>query len=84
MFAQTTLAEQVQFGHVVVFLLSHIHNLVNLWISPFGLIPQDGRRPRLIYNFTFSGPNDAVWKEAPREAVQFGERSNAYSIKSSP
>ena len=71
-FARTELAEQVWYGHVVVFPLSKVRDLADLWISPVGLIPQEGRQPRLIYDFTFGGLNDAVRKEAPAEAIQFG------------
>ena len=38
-FARTELAEQVRYGHMVVFPLSKIWGLKYLWISPVGLIP---------------------------------------------
>ena len=40
-FARTELAEQVWYGHVVVFPLSKIRDLENLWISLVGIIPQE-------------------------------------------
>ena len=46
--------------------------LPNLWISPIGLIPQEARRPRLIYDYTFSGLNNATVRQAPSESIQFG------------
>ena len=54
-----------------IFTLSKIRDLDDLWIIPVGLIPQEGRRPRLIYNFIFGILIKAVRKEAPPEAVQF-------------
>ena len=68
-FARTELAEQVRYGHVVVFPLSKVRDLADMWISPVGFIPQEGRRPRLIYDFNVGGLNDAVRKEALPEAV---------------
>ena len=31
-----------------------------LWLSPLAAIPQQGRKPRLIYDFSWSGLNDAM------------------------
>jgi hypothetical protein len=66
------LAEQVSFGHICLLSWSLAQNLPNLQLSPVGSIPQAGRRPRLIYDYTWSGTNRAVAKQAPPEAMQFG------------
>ena len=64
-FVHKELAEQVQAGHAVVFPLSAVTDLPNLWIYPVSIIPQVGRRPRLIFNFTWSGLNQATDRVAP-------------------
>ena len=51
-FIQTELAEQVQAGNVAVLPLEVVTFLKNLCLSPVSVIPQVGRRPGLIYDFT--------------------------------
>ena len=57
-FINSDLDEQMQAGHVTVFPLEAVNYLHNLWLSPVAVIPQVGRRPRLIFNFTPSGRNE--------------------------
>ncbi len=71
-FVRGELAEQVSFGHICLLPWSKAKNLPGLRLSPVGSIPQAGRRDRLIYDYTWSGTNRAVTKQAPPEAMQFG------------
>ena len=48
-FINTDPGEQAQAGHVTVFPLEAVNHLHKLWLSPFGVILQVGRRPRLIF-----------------------------------
>ena len=57
-FVNADLAEQVQAGHVTVFPLEAFNYLHNLCLSPVAVITQVGSRPRLIFDFTWSGIND--------------------------
>ena len=43
-----------------------------LRISPMGVVPQRGRRPCIIVDYSFFGVNDETLKLSPREAMQFG------------
>eukprot|EP00536_Pseudo-nitzschia_multiseries_P018007 jgi/Psemu1/53700/gm1.53700_g len=51
---------------------SLILNLPNLRLSPLGLVPQRGRRPRMISDYTYSEVNQDTIPLAPAEAMQFG------------
>ena len=44
-----------------------------LWLSPLSAIPQRGRKPQLIYNFSWSCLNEAVTQVAHKEAMRFGK-----------
>jgi hypothetical protein len=70
-FVRTELAEQVASGHICLLPWSQARHLPGVRLSPVGSIPQPGRRNRLIYNYTWSGNNQAVQKQAPPEAMQF-------------
>ena len=71
-YVREELSEQVSFGHIFLLPWSQARDLPNLRLSPVGSIPQAGRRDRLIYDYTWSGTNRAVSKQAPAEAMQFG------------
>ena len=71
-FIHAELADQVQEGHVAVFPLEAVTSLQNLWLSPVAVIPQVGRIPRLIFDFTWSGINDISERLSPMEAMRFG------------
>ena len=62
----------MQAGHVDVFPLEVFTSLKNLWLSPVVVIPQVGRRPRLIYDITWSGINKTSEHLDPMEAMRFG------------
>ena len=48
-FINVDLDEQFQEGHVTVFPLEAVNYLHNLWLSLVAVIPEVGRRPRLIF-----------------------------------
>lgn len=50
-------------------LLKHLHHLR---LSPMGVVPQRGRRPRLIVDYSFYGLNQETLRLTPAEAMQFG------------
>eukprot|EP00536_Pseudo-nitzschia_multiseries_P018029 jgi/Psemu1/53796/gm1.53796_g len=49
-----------------------IQDLPNLRLSPLGLVPQQGRRPRMISDYTYSEVNQDTTPLVPTEAMQFG------------
>ena len=71
-FVQKELQEQAQAGHIELFLLRAVCHLPKLWLPPLAAIPQQGRKPRLIYDFSWSGLNEAVTQVAHKEAMRFG------------
>ena len=52
--------------------LEAVNALQNFWLSPVTVIPQMGRQPRLIFDFTWSGLNEATKRLASMEAMRFG------------
>ena len=70
-FIHMNLAEQIQAGHVAVFTLEAVTSLKNLWFSPIAVIPHVGRRPQLIYDFTWSGLNNTSERLSPMDAMRF-------------
>ena len=62
-FIHAELSKQVQAGHVAILPLEAVTSLQNLWLLPVAVIPQVGRRLRLIFDFTCL---------APMEAMRFG------------
>ena len=71
-FINVDLSEQVQAGQMAVFPLEAVNALHNLWLSPVEVIPHVRRRPRPIFDFTWSGLNNISKRLAPMEAMQFG------------
>ena len=72
-FVRKELQEKSQAGHISLFPLIAVHHLPKLWLSPLATIPQRGRKPRLIYDFSWSGLNDAVTQVADKKAMRFGK-----------
>ena len=70
-FVRKELPEQVQAGHIALFPLRAVCNLPKLWLSPLAAILQRGRKPRLIYDFSWICLNDAVTQVAHKEAMRF-------------
>lgn len=48
-------------------------DLLGLRLSPLGLVPQRGRRDRMISDYSYFGINDETLRLAPAEAMQFGK-----------
>lgn len=71
-FFRNDVLEQMKQGHLLVLPLSTVRDLPHLWVTPSACIPQNERRDRPIYNYTFSGLNDAVKPTGPVEAMQLG------------
>jgi hypothetical protein len=71
-YVRDELANQVSFGHICLLSWSQARHLPDLWISPVGSIPQARHRNRLIYDYTWSGTNCAIHKQASPEAMQCG------------
>ena len=72
-FVRKELQEQAQAGHIALFPLRAVRRLPKLWLSPLAAIPQRGRKPRLIYDYSWSDLNDAVTQVAHKEAMRFGK-----------
>ena len=71
--ARTTLEEQSRAGHIALFPLRAVRHLPRLWLFPFTAIQQRGRKPCLLYDFSWSDLNEAVTQEAHKEAMRFGK-----------
>ena len=71
-FINAELVKQVQAGHVTISPLEAVNYLHNMWLSPVAVIPQVGRMPRLIFDFTWSELNDVSKRLAPMETMRFG------------
>ena len=71
-FIRAELAKQMQAGNVDIFALEAANTLHNLWLYLVAVISQVGRRPYLIFDFTWSGINDVSNRLAPKEAMRFG------------
>ena len=56
----------------VVLPYSAAKDLPGLRLSPPGVVPQRGRRPRWICDYTWSGVNQDTTPLAPKDAMQFG------------
>ena len=69
-FVRKELQEQSQAGHIAIPLRAVCH-LSKLWLSPLAAILQRGRKPRLIYDFSWSGINKVVTQVAHKEAMRF-------------
>ena len=72
-FVRTELEEQARAGHMTLFPLKTVHHLPRLWLSPLASILQRGRKPRLVYDFSWSGLNEVVTQVAHKEAMRFGK-----------
>ena len=70
-FLRKDLLEQICAGHVAIFPWEAVKHLTVLWLSPFAAIPQVGRKPHLIYNFSWSGLNEKATQDSPKEAMRF-------------
>jgi len=64
--------EMCQRRHAMVLPFSAVKRLRGVRVSPPGVVPQRGRRPRTICDLTFSGVNADTVNLAHPEAMQFG------------
>ena len=70
-FVRSELRTKTAMGYIVVLPREDVRDLLGLCMIPLGLIPQEGRPPCLIYDYTWSSLNAAVLCQAPTEAMQF-------------
>ena len=71
-FLEEEMRDMVAKRYWIVLPYSMVRQLPNLRISPLGVVPQRGRRPRIIVDYSFYGLNDETAKLARPEAMQFG------------
>ena len=72
-FVRTEIKEQARAGHITLFPPRVVRHLPRLWLSPLTSIPQRSRKARLIYDFSWSGLNEAVTQVSHKEAMRFGK-----------
>ena len=58
-------------GNIVVLPWANAGDLPGLWLSLLGIITQEGRRPLIIYYYTWNYLNASVLRQSPAEAMQF-------------
>lgn len=71
-FLKEEFADMIAKGQWLVLPASSVKDLPGLRISPPGVVPQRGRRPRWICDYSWSGVNQDTLPLAAREAMQFG------------
>ena len=71
-FLEEEFVDMMDKGQWVILPFSVVSTLKNLRISPPGVVPQRGRRPRWICDYTWSNVNQDTVPIAPMEAMQFG------------
>ena len=77
-FSRAELSKQAWAGHTALSPLWEILHLHRLWISPLTSIPHQGRKLRLIYDFSWSGLNKEVTQVVHKEAMRF--RKSLYHL----
>ena len=70
-FIHTELDKHVHSRHASVSPLKAVNALQKMWLSPVAVIPQVGRRPCLIFDFTWIRINEATKRLSPMEAMRF-------------
>ena len=71
-FLEEEFGDFVEKAQWIVLPFSKVKHMKGLRLSPPGVVPQRGRRPRLIADLTFYLINDDTIRMAPAEAMQFG------------
>jgi len=71
-FLREEMLEFVEKGFWILLPYRLVKYMRQLRVSPLGVIPQRGRRPRLIVDYSFYGINQETVNLAPKEAMQFG------------
>ena len=59
------MSENTAMGRIVILQWCDVKSLMGVYIIPLGLIPQEVRRPRLIYNYMWIFLNTVVLYQAP-------------------
>ena len=72
-FLEEEFIDMMEKGQWVILPESIARDLPGLQVSPPGVVPQRGRRPRWICDYTWSGVNQSTLPIAPLEAMQFGQ-----------
>jgi hypothetical protein len=77
-FLEEEFVDMINKGQWVVLPFHSTKHLPGLRLSPPGVIPQRGRRPRWICDYTFHGVNQDTLPLAPMESMQFGHALDRY------
>ena len=65
------LVDQLRDGNVAMFNLADFKHLQGLWLPPLVVIPQVGRKPCIIYNFSWIFLKEHVKQAATKQAIRF-------------
>ena len=68
-FVHKEIEYQVQDVHIIMFTMSVVVDLPNLWIYPVAIITQEGRRSRLIFDVILRALNKTTSRDSPEEAM---------------
>ena len=71
-FLREELLDYVEKGFWILLPYSLLKDLQDLRLSPMGVVPQRGRRPRIIVDYSYYGVNKDTLRLTPPEAMQFG------------
>ena len=71
-FLREELLDYVEKGFWILLPYRVVKHLKELRLSPMGVVPQWGRRPRIIVDYSFYGLNNDTIQLTPKEAMQFG------------
>ena len=63
----------MQVVHVAIFPISVIRHIHNIWLSPIAAISQTVRKPRLVYDLSWSGLNKLAKAVAQKDSMRFGK-----------
>jgi hypothetical protein len=77
-FLETEFMDMIKKDQWVILPFKVAKTLPGLRISPPGVVPQRGRRPRWICDYTWSGINQATLPLAPTASMQFGHALDRY------
>ena len=77
-FLEEEFVDMIKKEQWIILPYSQAKTLPGLRISPPGVIPQRGRRPRWICDYTFYGVNADTIPLAPLDAMQFGHALDRY------
>lgn len=81
------MADMVRKAIWIVLPYPKVRHWPNLRVSPIGVVPQHGRRPRIIVDYSYYLLNQETAKLTPQESMQFGralERIIAQTVHADP